>query len=262
MMKENSGGDSMVHKLLHPETAAPLFQGWKETIIWSCLEGTMGAIYARDERAAAAVLGDFCFLAGQPDRVLLQEVLRQTQKRFLILVPQTDGWCLCIQQTLPGQVRPVIRYATKKEPEAFNRVHLAALAAALPDRYTLHTIDEPLYRQCQVADWSRDLVSQYPDWEAYRATGLGVAAIRNGQIVSGASSYSHWSGGIEIEIDTHPDHRRQGLARACGARLILLCLDRGLYPSWDAHNPASAALALNLGYHLDGEYPAYEFTAR
>ena len=51
-----------------------------------------------------------------------------------------------------------------------------------------------------------------------------------------ASSYTVYRGGIEIEIDTHPDHRRRGLARACGAALMLECLKRGLY-SWDAQNP-------------------------
>ena len=31
-----------------------------------------------------------------------------------------------------------------------------------------------------------------------------------------------------------------------------------MYPSWDAQNPASAALAEKLGYHFDKEYTAYE----
>ena len=77
-------------------------------------------------------------------------------------------------------------------------------------------------------------------------------------MASGASSYSAYSGGIEIEIDTKPEHRRQGLAYACGARLILECLERGLYPSWDAQNRISAALAVKLGYNFSHEYTAYE----
>ena len=65
---------------------------------------------------------------------------------------------------------------------------------------------------------------------------------------------------MESEIDTRPDHQRRGLARACGARLILECLDRGLYPSWDAHTAASLALAEQLGYRLDHPYTAFEIT--
>ena len=47
---------------------------------------------------------------------------------------------------------------------------------------------------------------------------------------------------------------------ACGARLILECLDRSLYPSWDAHNPASLSLAEQLSYQLDHSYTAFELT--
>ena len=82
--------------------------------------------------------------------------------------------------------------------------------------------------------------------------------LRDGEIVAGASSYSVYRQGIEIEIDTRKDYRKKGLALICGARLILECLDRGLYPSWDAQNRASVALAQKLGYHYAYAYTAYE----
>ena len=67
-----------------------------------------------------------------------------------------------------------------------------------------------------------------------------------------------YDGGIEIQVGTKPEFRRQGLALACSAQLILACLSRGLYPSWDAQNKASVILAERLGYHFDFEYVAYE----
>ena len=48
---------------------APLFEGWEETMVWSCLQGCMGyAIVDHEEtpRAAQLVVGDFCFFAGEP----------------------------------------------------------------------------------------------------------------------------------------------------------------------------------------------------
>ncbi len=92
----------------------------------------------------------------------------------------------------------------------------------------------------------------------FLARGLGVVALRAGEIVAGASSYVVYHGGIEVEIDTRADMRRRGLAAACGARLLLTCFARGLYPSWDAHSPASVALAEKLGYVFDRAYPVYE----
>ncbi len=101
-------------------------------------------------------------------------------------------------------------------------------------------------------------MSQYQDYETYKALGLGVVVLKNGELVAGASSYSTYDRGSEIEIDTREDHRRKGLAYACGAKLILECQKRDLYPSWDAQNKWSVALAEKLGYLFSHEYVAYE----
>ena len=87
--------------------------------------------------------------------------------------------------------------------------------------------------------------------------GLGVVALHRGAIVSGAASYAVYDGGMELQVDTAPEYRRRGLAAACAARLMLTCLERDLYPSWDAHTRASLALAEKLGYRSAGEYRTY-----
>lgn len=46
------------------------------------------------------------------------------------------------------------------------------------------------------------------------------------------------------------------------AKLILECLEREKYPSWDAINLRSVALAEKLGYHRDKEYDTYEMRVR
>lgn len=88
---------------------------------------------------------------------------------------------------------------------------------------------------------------------------MGYVILQDNQIVAGASSYSSYEGGIEVEVDTRADYRQQGLATICAARLILACLDKGLYPSWDAHTVMSLHLAEKLGYQLDRPYQAYEW---
>ena len=92
----------------------------------------------------------------------------------------------------------------------------------------------------------------------YEKLGMGVVCLKNDAVVAGAASYSTYRDGIEIEIDTKEEFRRRGLASACGARLILDCMERGLYPSWDAQNKWSVALAEKLGYHYERDYTAYE----
>lgn len=239
-----------------PGEVAHLFAGWEETMIWSCLQGVMGSVYApagENPRSAAAQLNDFCFLAGEPDTDL---IAYDYGRDFLILTPQNEDWAELIEDVtgLPRRMR----YALRKDQNRFDTEKLREMVKALPSEYELRFIERELYEACVNEDWCRDLVSGYPDWESFQHLGLGVVVTKNGAVVSGASSYSSYAGGIEIEIDTHPAHRCRGLARICGAALILECLQRGLYPSWDAHNKASVALAQQLGYIFSHEYPVFE----
>ena len=78
--------------------------------------------------------------------------------------------------------------------------------------------------------------------------------MKDGKIVSAASSYSRYREGIDIEIDTVKEERHKGLASAVCAALILSCLEEGLYPAWDAANMMSVRLAKKLGYEFSHEY--------
>ena len=248
-------------KLSQPQMAAHLFKDWEETMIWSCLQGVMGKIYADDSvcpRCAMALLGDFGFLAGRPDEELLHFWKQQNPGAFCIFVPQNKNWEIKIRQVFSDAATRVTRYAIRKEPNGFDRRVLEKFSEALPSGYVLQNIEKPLFDQCRQNPWSRDLVSQYADYEAFERLGLGIVAVKDGRIVSGASAYSRYREGIEIEVDTAPAYRRKGLACSCSAKLILICLDRGLYPSWDAQNRSSVALAEKLGYHRRDPYFAYE----
>ena len=233
---------------------APLFAGWEETMIFSCLADCMGYAIADDDEyptAAQIVVGDFCFFAGKPSEALA------AQAAAPILTPRNEAWCRVIERVWGNRVGKHTRYAIKKEPGVFDGSKLTAYASSLPSEYTLASIDEVIYAQATQEKWSEDLVSQFLNGADYCLRGLGAAVLWKGQLVEGASSYTIYPGGIEIEIDTKPDYRGRGLATACGAALILECLRRGLYPSWDAHDLRSVALAEKLGYHRDHPYPVY-----
>ncbi len=253
----------MIYEMKQTEKAAALFGGWQETMIWSCLQGIMGRIYADSLEAPAsamALLGDFCFLAGRQSKELALFVSEYRMREFVIMVPQDEGWARVIKECYGQNAKKVVRYAIKKEPDIFDREKLQAVVEGLPEGYCLKMIDEELFWQCKKIEWCRDWVAQYDDHTMFQKYGSGAVILKDGQPVSGASSYTGYLGGIEIEIDTREDHRRRGLAYICGAKLILECLEKGWYPSWDAQNPGSVALAEKLGYHMDHEYTAFEVT--
>lgn len=263
----------MIRKCRDLQGAAALFSGWQETLIWSCLEGVMGEIYeavAEDDspvcrktpESAAAVIGDFTFFGGKPSRELAAYRPDSRKDGLRILVPSDDAWAGMIEACYGSRARRIARYAIKKEPDVFSEETLRKAVDTLGKEYSLRAIDEEMYGKCLEEDWSRDLVAQFASFEDYKRLGLGVVVLKDGTPVSGASSYTAYKGGIEIEIDTRKEYRRRGLAFACGAKLILMCMERGLYPSWDAQNLWSVALAEKLGYHFDHEYTAYEVSGQ
>lgn len=241
---------------------AALFDGWDETLVWSALEGMMGRAFADCldmPKAGEIVQGDFTFFAGVADQELVLHKPESRNSRFMILVPSSKEWEELIEATYQDRAKKVTRYAIKKEKDIFNHSHLEHIAEELPEGISLQRIDSELFAYAKSNDWTRDWCSQFPSYEQFeRLGGIGIVAIKDGVPVSGASSYTVYKDGIEIEVDTMEAYRKQGLASACSAKLILECLKMGKYPSWDAQNKWSVGLAEKLGYHFSHEYTAYE----
>lgn len=241
---------------------ARLFDGAADTVVHSYLQGHMGRGWADDavKPACGRVIGgDFCFFGGDaaaPGAAeLVATAAADANKSWVISIPPDESWTALIKAHTARPVR-VERYAIRRDV-SFDRARLQGFVDALDPAYELRRIGGGLYKAALEQDFSRDFCSNFLSAEDYVKRGLGYCALLDGEMVAGASSYTVYDEGIEVEIGTRADHRRRGLALACGARLILACLDRGLYPAWDAANTDSVALAEKLGYRLDHPYEAY-----
>lgn len=236
--------------------AAKLFDNWEEALIWSCLQGHMGTMVAdhhTNPSSAMIDIGDFCFLAGEPNASLFHSIHGSK-----LLIPKESSWENLIEDYYRKRVNKTLRYAIKKEVDVFDTDKLTTYVKELDNRYEMKLFDEEIFQMAQENRWSVDLCSQFKNYEDYQKRAIGIAILHQGKLVAGASPYGIYNGGIEIEIDTMPEYRQQGLATVCGAKLILECLHHNLYPSWDAHDLRSVALAEKLGYHLDKSYVTYE----
>lgn len=238
-----------------------LFRHTTDTVILSCLQKVMGEIYATDDlQSAMAILGDFCFYVGIPSRELIFFGRDLCTMDSLVMVPENEEWGREIEQCLGSGAERITRYAIKKEGiQVFDRKKLEEAVKKLPvgEGYELRLIDQTLYEQIWKTDWCREWVENYPSYELFEKAGMGAVILKDGEPIAGASSFSGYLQGIEITIRTKEEYRRQGLAHICAARLILECINKGLYPSWDAANLKSVSLSEKLGYHFDKEYVAY-----
>lgn len=237
--------------------ALTLFKDWEETLIWSYLDGYSGTMISDEEGQSAIISnGDFSFCAGFPNEELLKAL---DIKGYRLIAPFNEEWQLLIEKVFADKAKKQMRYAIKKEDNSiFDKAKLNSYIANSNSEYELKLIDKELYQQALSQSWSCDLVSQFKSYEDYQKRGMGVAALYEGQIVAGASSYVVYDKGIEIEIDTKREYRGKGLATVVGAKLILECLANNITPSWDAHDLRSVHLAEKLGYHLSHDYVVYE----
>lgn len=237
-----------------------LFDGTESTMILSFFQGYMGRGYVNDKKtldSACVVVGDFCFCAGTPCPQMIESSCSGHSSEFILAVAQSDQWHRAIEERYGGRAEKIIRYATSREESCFDKDNLLKNIAELNRGFDIVPIDEEIYKLIGKDPALKDLCSNFDDWETYREMGIGFVISQEGIPVSGASSYAVYDGGIEIEIDTRPEFRRRGLAIAAASKLILDCMERGIYPNWDAHDKRSLSLAQRLGYRLKKEYITY-----
>lgn len=231
----------------------PLFEGRQDALLLSGLQGHMGRAWLSDsEKSALVMMFGFIFLGGEPDGAFLREAVPFFSAGFLTFSGSAE-WRETAKRI--GASGEMIRY-DMETPERFDTEKLRRLAVP-PKGYAVVQVNSAeLYEKCLHAEGDLpDVVRNYPDFASFSAHALAFAAFREGQVVAGCGTYAHADGQIEVEIDTHPLHRRRGLALCCGANFLLTCAEKGLRPHWDAMTEISASLAGKLGFLFPRPYP-------
>lgn len=234
---------------------APFFPSGQGALLLSGLQGHMGrAFLSASGRSALVIVSGFVFLGGEPDEMFLRQAAGAGcfPAGFLTFSGR-EAWldtAACV-----GAVGRMTRYAMAT-PARFDIQKLNALSVP-PEGYTVLPVDDAeRYALCLRAEGDiRDIVGNYPDASAFLRHALAFFVLKDSQVVAGCGTYAHADGWLEVEIDTHPMHRRRGLALCCGARFLLACQERGLRPHWDAMTEVSAALAAKLGFSTARPYP-------
>ncbi|MBK5472223.1 GNAT family N-acetyltransferase [Bacillus sp. TH19] len=236
-----------------------MFEDFNNVVLLSYLQGHMGNAWVNDlenPTVAQITVGIFTFYAGDPNAKETEELLRNIPERILVIV-NSDQWKKRLETFHERKIDKFLRYKFKRNAEVFNRSKLQSFITALPKGYELRKIDEHIANNPTLHNVSEDFTSQFRSIDDYVNRGIGYSILYNGEVVCGASSYSIYNDGIEIEVATDLDHRRKGLATVVCATLILDCLEKGRYPNWDAANSTSVKLAEKLGYVFDKAYDTY-----
>jgi hypothetical protein len=257
------GGLFMVELLKEEMKCLSRFRQEKIDVpLWSCIEGKMGRAWVdkkENPRAAVVIVADFCYLLGRPASNMadckIQEVIENCKGKVIII--DDSSWVAIIESLYPNNLKRFSRYSIKKEFGVFQKSKLNSYIDAIASEFNIYKIDEVLYFKVIQDNFMADCCSNYSSLEDFLKNGIGYAIVHNGEVISAASSYSYCDGNIEVTIGTKDEYRRKGLALAAASRLILDCMERNIYPRWDAANLESVAVAEKLGYHFKSEYEAY-----
>lgn len=219
-------------------------------------------------------IGDFCFLDGNKEASSDRNILSALNKIFhnpdMIFIPLSKSWnrqfdttSAYYRETRYALNKPDIRHFDKNLLISYisqTTYDANYTKTTSTNDFIIQPIDEKYYHAVQNHTWSKDFTSNYPDYSTFKRLGFGFLAIERttGIIAAGASSFSSSHNSIEIEIATNPDYRKRGLATAVSARMVLECIERGKYPSWDAANLISVTIAEKLGYRFQEEYICYK----
>ncbi|MCA1046574.1 GNAT family N-acetyltransferase [Bacillus toyonensis] len=236
-----------------------MFEDFNNVILLSYLQGHMGRAWVNDlenPTVAQVTVGIFTFYTGDPNVKETEELLRNIPEKMLVIV-NSEEWKKRLETFYERKIDKFLRYKFKRNSEFFNRSKLQSFRSTLPKGYELRRIDEHIANNSTLHKLSEDFTSQFQSVEDYLNRGIGYSILYNGEVICGASSYSIYDKGIEIEVATDLNHRRKGLATVVSAALILDCLEKGKYPNWDAANTTSAKLAEKLGYVFDKAYDTY-----
>ncbi len=119
---------------------------------------------------------------------------------------------------------------------------------------SIKPITDELVVELQKEAWSKDIVANTMAPPLPLHPGFGFVAMLGKKIIGGIGCYTMYGKGIEIQVDTHADYRRRGIALALSRRMIAECGKRNLECHWDAMNQVSAKLAEKIGFRRSREY--------
>lgn len=234
-----------------------------DTVLLANMEGNIGRTWVdqkENPKIAVIVAGDFAYLLGNVESLhekvnILLSTLEECKGK--IIVTDESTWVSILSKYYTDTFRRFNRYSFKKEMQVFQMENLKENIKIIKPDFQITKIDERIYHMLLQDPFMADCCSFFSSIEEFMEHGIGFVIIKDNQIVAGASSYTFHEGCIEVTIGTHVQYRRKGLALACASRLILECLNRNIYPNWDAANLESVSLAEKLGYQFESEYEVY-----
>ena len=233
----------------------PLFANYlpKRILINSILEGHSGIALANSKtnpRVAQLTLTGWAILGGDATHPTAQKLVQQLSEMWII--PISEAWRELIFQVHGQHLEQM--HSITFSPESLNLKHLRNLQKQIRFDCHIQRVDISLANQLRNEGFTS--FAGFSSLTDFAERGIGFCATINDRIISYAVSLIQCRERIDIGVETHPDFRNKGIATAVAAKLLVHCIEHGIYPHWSAsyENATSIYLAEKLGYVRDAVY--------
>lgn len=237
-----------------------LFENPTSAIILASFYTNIGETWINDKNENGIIFVDSTFyIGGQIDKELVEfliKLINGKQISLCYIVPQKNEMIRYLNEYF-NQLNP--KYSIVKSERHLMDInmhnlkygHLMNFVNELPDKYYLEPIDKDLFYTAKNNDnYLLDFIKLFDSYPDFEKEGFGFFVLDGLDIIAGISSFARYQSGVEVQIAVKPEYRGQHLARLLGAKFLLECMERDLYPWWDCANPASEHIAVELGYEL------------
>ncbi len=203
-----------------------LFREQQSPKVQTYLQGYCGKGYVDDLKnptVAVIMVSIFAIIAGNAQSESVENMLHTIPDRRLIIAPSSE-WNQKIEEILTSTVTKHRQYRCSGSAKSFDIPMLKRYTETLPEGYTLRQIDKELVSGRSQDGLPSDFIENFGSEEEFAKRGVGFWILYNDVVVSGATSFFTYNGGIEIDIETDESHRGKGLATVVAAGIILwLC---------------------------------------
>lgn len=259
-------------KLLRKEhgLVQELYQNPSSTIINSCLQGYTGEIWVDSKetpKLAIMYAGKTLFIGGANATTdiipWLKSFILQRDLIRVEIIPEDMCWYSilseCIQENTILPLQQGKRHLMQIQVTKDLYEQWKMTVARLPEDIKLVELNQEQFDLVVTDRYLHNFVCCFENYYEFQKMGMGYFLKKGDEIIGGASSFTRYNEGIEVQIAVNPDYRGRGLAKICGARLLMECYHRNLYPNWDCANPTSESVARSLGYVLKQEVEIYRY---
>ncbi len=185
------------------------------------------------------------------------ECIRTNQNTVFAFYPDTDEWCIRIQQLfshleLAKSGKTYFKYNENEFDENWRK--------KIPDGFSVKRINRELIdSMINNKEFVDYIICFWESLEKYFEKGMGYCSVDSEDFATVCISVFASDNEREIGIKTFQNFQRQGLAYVTACAYIEECLNNRLIPVWScfSENEISVNLAKKLGYTIEATHPIY-----